>query len=78
MHNPARIAWTKDELELLREMNLEFNPSSNLTDDNLELLYDLAPEYLEFTDDGEPTARCMTAENIITKLSGAMGPRGLI
>lgn len=73
-----KIAWTDGEAALLSNMNLPFDHGVQLSDSQIEDLYDTAPDFLEFSQGGIPTATCLVVENIITKLTEVMRQRGLL
>lgn len=71
------IKWNPQQLEMLSKMNVPFNAIQEMTDDQLDDLYEIVPDYLEFDSNGEPTEQCLVVESMIDALAVAMQERDL-
>ena len=73
------IKWTEEQLEALRELDLPFDPTLEMTDEQLEQLYEEVPEHFDWhPKTGEPVGDCMLYEDILDELIKEMKPRGLL
>ena len=73
-----KIQWSDNQRDMLSRMDVPFDFEKDMSDDELESLYEIAPEYLYFMPNGEPTGECLVVESIITALTKPMRNRGLL
>ena len=75
------IIWEAQELEVLAKMDISFAYKGQLTDAQMEDLYEIVPDYmLSNTDTGDdsPNSEFSICENITTKLAIHLRARGLL
>ena len=72
-----KIIWNDEQQKILEKMNLPFDFRSDLSDDEMNDLYEITPDYMEFPD-GEPTKECLIVESIMDALIPPMKERGLL
>lgn len=71
------ISWNAEQLRALSAMDTSIDYLGDLTDDDLNGLYDIVPDYLFFDKNGNPDKETYIVESIITDLANVMSPRGL-
>lgn len=72
------LDWNKKQLDTLAKMDIPFDVAQELTDDQLEQLYEIVPDHLEFDKNAEPTDQGAIVEDILTLVGAEMGKRGLL
>jgi hypothetical protein len=73
-----KIDWKPIHIPILSLMKMPFDYTDDMTDEQLEQLYDVIPDYLEFDENGDPTKECEIVEEILTFTGKEMGRRGLL
>ena len=72
------IHWTDKQLDLLKKLDLPFDPAAEMSDDQLEEMYEEIPEHFEWhPKTGMPVGDCMDYEDMLTLVYKEMEPRGL-
>lgn len=72
------LRWNQKQLNMLAKMGLPFDPKQELGDDQLEQLYDVIPDYLEFEKEGNPTPAGAVVEDMLTLVAAEMEKRNLL
>ena len=77
------IKWTKREAEVLAQVYPAFSTDEDLTDNQLEDIYEAVTDCLGageygYNLQGEPDAKASTIEDIISRLIPPMRERGLL
>ena len=73
--------WTKREHQILSRMEIAFDYKAEMSNNQIEDLYDIVPDYMmENTDtsDDHPNSDFNICEDIITKLAKALEEKGLL
>ena len=75
------IVWVESEIAILAKMNIPFLYMGYLTDEQLEDLYEIVPDYMMSntnTSDDSPDSDFNICEGVITKIAMHMEARGLL
>lgn len=73
-----KIDWKPKHIIMLSAMQIPFDYADDMTDDQLEQLYEAVPDYLEFDENGVPTEKGGIVEEMITLVSVEMRKRKLL
>jgi len=75
------IKWNERQLETLKKMDISMDVNKDLNDDDLDLLYEVVPDYMLAKSEGDPDdpkSEWNVCEDIITILGQKMDERGLL
>lgn len=77
-----KILWNEAQLNMLAKMKVPFDVSKDITNGELELLYDIVPDFMfekiGWDGRGTPSKDFNTCEDIITILARKMDEEGLL